>query len=93
MSAGDAFARVLGEAGEPAPGPRPAGWAGEAMLARLREDVAALRAARSARWALHAGERRAAREAYERACLAAGHIPAGGPPPWLRDEEPVLRIW
>jgi hypothetical protein len=89
MDAGAAsFARVLAEAGEPAPGPRPPGWEQDVMLSRMREDVAA----RAATWALHAGQRRDAREVYERACQAAGYTPAAMVAPWLADEPPPSRI-
>jgi hypothetical protein len=81
------LARVLAEAGEPPPGPRPPGWEGEARLARMREAVAAFDAARAARWARHADQRRAARELYEQARARAG-LPPSALPSWLEDEPP-----
>jgi hypothetical protein len=92
MSDGD-FVRVLAEAGEPAPGPRPAGWQGEAVLAAMRQDMAALVAARAARWAVNAGRRREGREVYERTRLESGYGAAAELPPWLLDEPPPCRIW
>lgn len=85
------FSRVLAEAGEPPAEVRPPGWAGAAALAGMREAVAARQAAGVARWAVNAGRRRAAREAYERACAAAGTTP-GRLPPWLADEPPAWEL-
>jgi hypothetical protein len=86
----DDLARVLEAAGEPPPGERPPGWEGEAMLARMRESVAAYTACRAAKHARHADSRRQAREVYERARQDAGQEP-GPLPPWLCDEPP--RFW
>lgn len=83
----DDFARVLAEAGEPDPGPRPDGWDGWdgwEMLARMHEDVATLRARAAARWAVNADQRRAALELYRHTCEAEGADP-GRIPPWLGD--------
>jgi hypothetical protein len=83
--------RVLAEAGEPAPGPRPPGWDDEARLSRMREDAAAFAAARAVRWAVHAAQRRAARELYEQTRARAG-LPPAGVPAWLADEAPPWRL-
>ena len=77
------FARVLAEAGEPPPGPRPAGWDAAAMLARMREDAAALRAGRAARHARNASHRQAGRELYEQTRQQAAPLL-----PWMGDEPP-----
>ena len=91
MGPGDDFARVLAEAGEPAPEPRPPGWDGDASLARMREDLAAYTAARAARWAAGDAHRQAARELYERTRQEAGSPPVPAPP-WMSDEAPPFRI-
>jgi hypothetical protein len=89
--AADELARVLEAAGEPPAGPRPDGWEGDAMLARMRESVAVLWADRAAKHARHADQRRRAREQYQRVRQQAGGEP-GPVPPWLRDEEPPAWI-
>ena len=91
MTAGQDFARVLAEAGEDPPGPRPAGWVGEAALATMREHLAAAIAARAARHARGAAGRQAARRAWERAHQQAGSTP-GPAPAWLCDDLPDFRV-
>ncbi len=88
---GEDFSRVLREAGEAQPGPRPAGWDGDALLAGMREDLAAHTAARAARWAAGAARRRAARQLYERTRQQAGSGP-GLVPPWLGEDAPPFSI-
>ena len=76
------FERVLAEAGEAPPGPRPDGWERWASLASMLEGVASLRAEAAARHAAGAGRRREALALYQRTRAAAG-IGPGPVPLWM----------
>jgi hypothetical protein len=92
LVSGDDFGRVLEQAGEPPAGPRPDGWDTSALLARMLEEVAALRASSAARHAAGAGRRRQALALYQQARAAAGLAP-GPVPPWLGEDGPYFRFY
>jgi hypothetical protein len=84
-----AFARVLAEAGEPAPAELPAG--GRA-LAEIREQLTALNARRLARWLANAPAREQGLAAYREANRAIYGRDLEGREPWSEPPPPV-QIW
>jgi hypothetical protein len=81
------FARVLAEAGEPAPAELPAG---ERVLAEIREQLTALNARRLARWLANAPAREQGLAAYRKARAESGED--DGRVPWSEPPPPV-QIW